>query len=157
MIDLVEDAQGVGPRPAGGDDVSRAVMNVAERAERIGLVEPVTECPAEVQRTLITVEGPSAVAQSLVNVAETVPGSGLPGKRTGATEFPDLGQRAFAAGDGLPIVTELGVGVANVVERPRFEQPVACRPVQLESSLGVPQRFGRAFGTLRHPLEPHLG
>src|SRR5215469_13216654 len=141
MVDFQEDAQGIGPRLAGGGNVARVVVCVAEGAERIGLVEPVTEYPGEFQRTLITLDGLPEVAKSLVDVAEAMPGSGLPGESAGFAEFPDLAQRAFAVGDGLLIVAEHGVGVTNVVERPRLEQPVACRPVQLVSSLSVIQRI----------------
>jgi len=41
VIDLIEDAHGLRPRPVGGIDVARAVVDAAEMFERVGLVEPV--------------------------------------------------------------------------------------------------------------------
>jgi hypothetical protein len=41
VIDLIEDAHGLRPRPVGGIDVARAVVDAAEMFERVCLVEPV--------------------------------------------------------------------------------------------------------------------
>ena len=41
VVDLIEDAHGLRPRPVGGVDVTRAVVDAAEMFERVCLVEPV--------------------------------------------------------------------------------------------------------------------
>ena len=41
MIDLVEDAQGMTPRPAGGYGITRVVLSVAEVIQSVSFVETI--------------------------------------------------------------------------------------------------------------------
>ena len=78
MADLVKDAQRKRPGPAGGVGVARAVMDVAEVIERVSLVVAVGEFLADIKGPLIAADGLLVVAELVADVAEAVPGGGLP-------------------------------------------------------------------------------
>src|SRR5262249_4549413 len=78
MLDLVEDRHRLPPRPAGGPDVTGAVVDVAEAGERIGLVEPVGEVTGERDGPLVAHDGLVVVAPLVMGVAEAVPDGALP-------------------------------------------------------------------------------
>ena len=57
MIDLLEDPQGLRPRPAGGTGVARAQMHIAETGEGTGLEVAVTEFAVQAESTLVADRG----------------------------------------------------------------------------------------------------
>jgi hypothetical protein len=96
---LIQRAQRLGPGPAGRAQVAHALVDVAEPVERARLVVPVGELAAQVQGPLVAGDGAMVVAELVVDVAEAVPGGGLPVALPGG---PAAGQRLPAVGDGLP-------------------------------------------------------
>src|SRR5262249_61015605 len=114
MLDLVEDRHRLPPRPAGGPDVTGAVVDVAEAGEGIGLVEPVGEVTGERDGPLVAHDGLVVVAPLVMGAAEAVPDGALP------VPFPHLphgGQGAFVVADGLFVVAKHGVRKTDVLER----------------------------------------
>ena len=95
MVDLVEDAKGICPCPAGGLDVACAVLGAAEVIERIGFVETIGEFPVEVDGPLVARVGSIVTPQPTMNVAEAIPGSGLP---VALSQLPDGGQCLLTIG-----------------------------------------------------------
>jgi hypothetical protein len=73
VVDLAEDPQGFAPGPVGGRGVARAVVDVTEAAERIGLVEPVGEVTGQRDGPLVACDRFGVVATLMVGVAEAVP------------------------------------------------------------------------------------
>ena len=129
MVDRVEDAQGLGPGPAGGTAVARAAVHAAEVVERVCLVVPVGELPAEAEGPLVAGDRLLVVAELVVDVAEAVPGGGLPVALSGCLA---AGQGPLAVGDGQLIVTAQRVAVASVVQAHHFQGPVARGPGQFQ-------------------------
>lgn len=78
MVDVVENAFRTGPGRARGPRVCRAVLHVAQMIERVGLIEGVCQFPVQVGGLLVAGDGLLVAAELMVNVAETVPGRGLP-------------------------------------------------------------------------------
>src|SRR5712691_5082171 len=78
MVDLAEDAQGFAPRPAGGPGVAGAVVDIAEAAERVGLVEPVGEVTGQRDGPFVARDRLPVVAPLMMGIAEAVPHGPLP-------------------------------------------------------------------------------
>jgi hypothetical protein len=83
-----------------------------------------------------------------VDVAEAVPGRRLPVR---LAHLADGGQRPLAAREGLVVLAEQGMTVADVVERPGLAGPVPRGAEQVEGLLGVAQCVGGALLSLRQP------
>ena len=148
VVDLLEDPHRPGPGLAGRGKIARAAVDVAEAAERVGLVEPVGELPGEPDGPFVARDGLPEVTAMVVDVAEAVPGGTL------RAPFPHRlrhGQGLFAIGDGLLIVAEQGVRVADGLEGQRLPGPVVCHPVQVVAPLGVAEHVRGALLPLRYP------
>lgn len=100
MVDLVEDAQRVRPRPAGRRDVARAALGMPEVLQPARLVEPVAYFPAELDRAFVAGDRPPMVAEMVMDVAQAVPARGLP---VAFAQPPGPGQGSFAE-DLRPLV-----------------------------------------------------
>ena len=147
MADLLEDAQGTGPGPAGRLVVTRAALDVAQAVERVGLVETISQFPPQIDGPLVTRDGSLAVAEPVMDEAQAVPGSGFP---VALSHLADGGQGPLTVGEGLLVLAEPGVAVADVVEDHRLPG-VPRRTEQVEGLPGVVQRVGEALLPLGQP------
>ena len=134
MVDLVEDEQGVCPGPPSDLGVTRAELDVAEVIERVRFVEAVRQCPVEVDGALVAGDGSLVLAELVLDVAEAVPGSGLP---VTLAHRADGVQRLLAVRDGLLVIAEQGVTEADVVEGLRLARQVPGRTEELEGAQGM--------------------
>jgi hypothetical protein len=150
VVELVEDAQGMGPGPAGGRGVTGAELNVAEVIERVGLVEAVREFPVEVDGSLVAPDGSLVLAELVMDVAETVPGGGLP---VAVARLPDSVQCLLTARDGLLVIAEQGMTETDAVEGHRLARQVPGRAEKLEGAPGVVESVRGALRPFRKPGE----
>src|SRR5579871_1492755 len=134
VVDLAEDPQRLPPRRVGSPGVARAVVHVAEAAERVGLVEPVGEIAGQRDGPLVARDGFVVVTALMMGVAEAVPDGPLPAP---VAQLPHRGQGAFAIADGLVVVAEHGVRETDVLERHCLPGPMARPAVQVEAAQGV--------------------
>ena len=148
MADLVEDMQRAGPGQVGGLVVARAVLDVAEAVERVGLVEPISQFPPEIDGPLITRDGLLVVAEPVMDEAQAVPGGGFP---VALSHLADNGQGPLTVGEGLLVLAEPGVAVTEVVEDHRLPGVVPGRGDQVVGAPGVAQRVGEALLPLGQP------
>ncbi len=144
MVELAEDAQGTGPGPAGGRGVTRAELGVAEVIERVGLVEAVREFGVEAGGPLVARDGSLVLAELVMDVAEAVPGGGLP---VALARLPDGVQRLLAGRDGLLVIAEQGLAEADAVKGRRLARQVPGRAGKLEGTQGVAE-------CVRGPVRP---
>jgi hypothetical protein len=126
------------------------VVDVAEAAERIGLIEPVGELPGQGDGPLVARDGLPVVTALVMGVAEAVPDGPLP---VPFAQVPHLGEGAFAVADGLVVVAEHGVRETDVLERVRLPGAVARPAIQFEAMQGVAERLGGPLLPLRKPPE----
>src|SRR5215469_18187098 len=115
VLDLIEDAQRVRPRAAGGGVVARAVVDIAEAVKGLGLAVAVGEFAVEINGPLVAREGLAEVAGLVANIAEAVPDGRLPVARP---KLLDRGKRPLAVAECPFVAAEQGMGVADVVECP---------------------------------------
>jgi len=134
MVELVEDEQGICPGPFGTLGVTRAELDVAEVIERVGFVEAVREFPVEADGSLVAGDRSLVLAELVMDVAEAVPGGGLP---VALAHRPDGVKRLLAGRDGLLVIAEQGLTEADVVEGLRLARQVLCRTEKLEGTQGV--------------------
>src|SRR5439155_19407527 len=140
VVEPVEDVQGLPPRVAGGPDVARGVVGVAEVGEGGGLVLAAAEVPELAEGVRVAGDGLSVVAEVVVGVSEAVPRVGLP---VLVVEFLVQGEGLPAVDEGLFVVAEHGLVPADVVEGGGLAAPVVDGPIQVQGFSVVVECLGQ--------------
>src|SRR5215469_14859665 len=145
VVDLIEDPQSPAPCLTGRGEIAGAEVDVAKAVKCVGLVETVA-VPEEVNGPFVARDGLPEVTAMVMDVAEAVPDGTIP------VPFPHLphhGQGSFAVGDGLVVVTEQGVRVADVLEGQRLPELMIYHPAQVVAPLGMAEHLRGALLPLR--------
>src|SRR5215510_13322814 len=154
VADLLERADSLSPSPAGGVQVARGAVDVAEVIEGDCLVEEVGKLPIQLKGAFIAADRLTVVAELVMDVAQAVPGGGLPVAFSGLLA---AGQGAFAVADGLPVVPEQSVAVTDIIQARDLEAQVAGGPGQLQGRRSMAEHVGVALLLFRDPGQDPVG